>query len=239
MEKKYTSTVTSRAPRPRSERLRKLGGSGGSFGGTTVVNIAGGSTTPAESHTHSNLATLERVGADDNGYLYLDNLKETAEGDGWTNVREKARAGYADCAGRAVESDCADDSVLWDGHGFDDYVDQPVRHDDDVEFRSVSAQDIHTQGFVSGMESGTGAGVDADGNAEVESLRVRSFMEVYELNYNRLNALEGNTSFADVGTIETVEQHDDGTCVLVMRKRWNGDYTAFQHGDVSMDTSTK
>lgn len=88
---------------------------------------------------------------------------------------------------------------------------------------------IHVGNYVRG---GAGSGIDADGNAEVESLRVRSFMEVYELIYNRLNALEGNTSFADVGTIESVEQHDDKTCVLAMRKRWSGDYTAFQRGDV-------
>ncbi len=88
---------------------------------------------------------------------------------------------------------------------------------------------IHVGNYVRG---GAGAGIDADGNAEVESLRVRSFMEVYELIYNRLNALEGNTSFADVGTIDSIEQNTDGTCTLVMRKRWTGDITAFQWGDV-------
>lgn len=229
MDKKYTSVVTLRTPRPRSERLRKLGSSGGGSGSSTVI-IAGGGTT--EGHTHGNLSTLERLGADDAGYLYVNNLKETEEGDGWTTVREKVKAGYADHAGHAEKADYAEDADLWDGNEFEDYMDQPVRHDDDVEFRSVSAQDFHTQGFVSGMETGAGAGVDADGNAEVESLRVRSFMEVYELIYNRLNALEGNTSFADVGTIDAVEQQEDGTCTLAMRKRWEGDCTAFQCGDV-------
>jgi len=232
MKKEYISTVTPRTSRPRSERLRKLGGSGSSSGGSTVVTIAGGGSTPIEGHTHGNLATLERLGADDNGYVYVDNLKETEEGDGWTNVSEKAKAGYADDAGHAVKSDYADDSDLWDGHDFDDYMDQPVRRNDDVEFRSVASEDFHTRGFVSDMETGVGAGIDADGNTEVESLRVRSFMEVYELIYNRLNALEGNTSFADVGTIEVVDQNADGTCTLTMRKRWAGDITAFQWGDV-------
>lgn len=83
--------------------------------------------------------------------------------------------------------------------------------------------------FTSGL---TGAGVDAAGNAEVESLTARSFLKVYELIYNRLNALEGDTSFADSGTIETVEVGADGSLTAVMRKRWDGDFTAFQPGDI-------
>lgn len=78
----------------------------------------------------------------------------------------------------------------------------------------------------------TGARIDKFGNAEVESIVVRSYMKVFELIYNRLNALEGDTSFADSGTIEYVMPNDDGTYTLIMRARWDGDFTAFQKHDI-------
>lgn len=84
--------------------------------------------------------------------------------------------------------------------------------------------------FVQGF---SGAAVDGAGNGEFESLTARSFLKVYELIYNRLNALEGNTSFADVGTIESAAISANGnTVTAVMRRRWEGDFTAFQPGDV-------
>lgn len=83
--------------------------------------------------------------------------------------------------------------------------------------------------FVPGF---SGASIDHYGNAEVESIVVRSYMKVFELIYNRLNALEGDTSFADSGVIETVVENNDGSYTAVMRKRWEGDFTAFQEGDV-------
>ncbi|MCM1223081.1 MAG: hypothetical protein NC548_52375, partial [Lachnospiraceae bacterium] len=92
--------------------------------------------------------------------------------------------------------------------------------------------------FLKGAEFGeyvkgfAGAGIDEHGNAEFESIESRSYLKVMELIYNRLNALEGNTSFADVGTIESIEVISDTKAKLTMRKRWDGDFTAFQHGDI-------
>jgi hypothetical protein len=83
--------------------------------------------------------------------------------------------------------------------------------------------------YVAGYQ---GAAIDSAGNAEFESIFARSYLKVFELIYNRLNALEGNTSFADVGTIETIEDNEDGSQTAVMRKRWDADFTAFQKGDV-------
>lgn len=96
----------------------------------------------------------------------------------------------------------------------------------------------YVQGFA-------GAGIDEKGNGEFESIESRSWLKVQELIYNRLNALEGNTSFADVGTIETLSPGTDGRLVAAMRKRWDGDFTAFQEGDViygyvnKLDSSVK
>ena len=96
----------------------------------------------------------------------------------------------------------------------------------------------HVWIFLKGIRIGTfiagqsGAQIDAAGNAEVESLHVRSWLKVQELIYNRLNAQEGDTSFGDVGTIEQITNNSDGTQTALMRMRWEGDFTAFQPGDV-------
>nr|DAT51085.1 MAG TPA: tail protein [Caudoviricetes sp.] len=96
----------------------------------------------------------------------------------------------------------------------------------------------HMWTFLKGIRIGTfiagqsGAQIDAAGNTEVESLHVRSWLKVQELIYNRLNAQEGDTSFGDVGTIEQITNNSDGTQTALMRMRWEGDFTAFQPGDV-------
>ena len=109
-----------------------------------------------------------------------------------------------------------------------------------VEFalKTIAQTISHLWTFLKGIRIGTfvsghsGAEIDAAGNAEVESITVRSWLKVQELIYNRLNALEGDTSFADVGTIEQIADNEDGTQTVYMRMRWEGDFTAFQPGDV-------
>ena len=83
--------------------------------------------------------------------------------------------------------------------------------------------------YVAGL---SGAYTDARGNSEFESITARSFLKVFELIYNRINALEGDYSFSDSGTIEELESGDDGVLSATMRKRWEGDFTAFQPGDI-------
>ncbi len=224
-KKAYHVISVLREALPRSQRLRNASGSAGGGASSASVVVQSGAEANGDGHTHSNKAVLDAQSMDDDGYLYLQH--KGGEG-AVASVVEKVRAGYADESGHAAE---ADDAEQWSGHRFDDWLDQPVRKGDDVEFQSVVGRDFSTENFIPGM-AGRGAGIDADGNAEAESLRVHSFLEVYELIYNRLNALEGNTSFADVGTIDAVEQQTDVTCTLAMRKRWPGDNTAFQWGDV-------
>lgn len=241
MSKKYTLTTSDREPKPRSERLRGLGGSSASGNsGSTVVNVSGGQVAiDPNSHTHENKSDLDKFGTDTEGYAYLTQMREVEEIDddgnphtNWANVREKVKAGYADKAGMA--------------HDLDE--DSPVRK----QFLSRLADDVaaghitfekgitalltsyfrggaHFGNFVKGL---AGAMIDQIGNAEFESITARGYLKVFELIYNRLNALEGNTSFADVGTIESVEDGDNGAQVLTMRKRWDGDFTAFQPGDI-------
>lgn len=86
--------------------------------------------------------------------------------------------------------------------------------------------------FVDSMTHGKGAAIDENGNAQVESLEVRSYMKVMELIINRLSAQEGEYSFTESGTIEKVEQLYDNTYLLTLRKRWEYDFHAFAEGDV-------
>lgn len=86
--------------------------------------------------------------------------------------------------------------------------------------------------FVEGISTGKGANIDSNGNAEVESLKVRSYAMFMELIINRLTAQEGDTVFTDSGTIERVRKIDDTSYVLTLRRRWEYDYTSFDEGDV-------
>lgn len=82
--------------------------------------------------------------------------------------------------------------------------------------------------FQAGM---SGAGISADGTAEFERLKVRSKLEVAEMQINRLTAMEGDWLLTESGTVEHVEQRG-AQWVLTMRRRFEGDFTAFAVHDV-------
>lgn len=100
-EKKFTLRVIRREARPRSKRLRELGGgAAGAGGGSTVVAVnGGGGGSGASGHTHANKAALDQISTDAAGYLLLALLKEAEAGSGqWTQTVEKVKAGLADLA---------------------------------------------------------------------------------------------------------------------------------------------
>lgn len=86
--------------------------------------------------------------------------------------------------------------------------------------------------FIDSMSAGKGAGIFPDGRGQFERLQVRSALEVLELIFNRLSAMEGDYTFSESGTIETVTLEEDGTYTLQIRKRWENDFTAFAEHDV-------
>ena len=86
--------------------------------------------------------------------------------------------------------------------------------------------------FFPSMTTGTGAGIDNKGNAEVESMKVRSFMMIMELIINRLSSVESEFVFSESGTIDKVEEIEANTYLLTIRKRWDFDFTAFALHDV-------
>lgn len=102
----------------------------------------------------------------------------------------------------------------------------------------ISANQGATFGtFLEGMYDGTGGRIDAYGNAELESLRVRSTLEVLELIINRLQAQEGDTLFSDNDQIEDVEEVIDETdqsvsYILTLKEKWEGYVTGQQYGNI-------
>lgn len=87
--------------------------------------------------------------------------------------------------------------------------------------------------FIDSMIAGKGAGIFPDGRGQFEKLEVRSAMIVKELIYNRWFSQEGNVTYSEAGTIERIEQLEDGTYDLYLRRRWDNDITAFKEQDVS------
>ena len=86
--------------------------------------------------------------------------------------------------------------------------------------------------FISGMMGGTGGAIDSRGNAEFESVTVRSVMRVMELIINRVGAQEGDTFFTESDTIETVTENGDGTFTLKVQEKYEGYFTAMTEGAV-------
>ena len=82
--------------------------------------------------------------------------------------------------------------------------------------------------FVSGINGGKGAQIDASGNAEVESITVRSYMKVMELIVNRLSALDGEQLFTENDTIESVTDLGNNCYGLQLRSKYKGYFTS-QH----------
>lgn len=92
---------------------------------------------------------------------------------------------------------------------------------------------IMSNGFKNSMTAGNGWQIDENGNAQVESIEVRSYMRVLELVMNRLSAEENDFIFTESGTVETATKNEEtGTYSLVMRRKTDKDFTAFQEGDV-------
>lgn len=102
--------------------------------------------------------------------------------------------------------------------------------------RVIFSDEIKSNGFVQGMtEQGRGWRIDAQGNAEFESLRCRSYLEVIELLINRLQAQEGDTLFTDNDQITFVEEktYNETTYYkLTLKEKWDGYTTCQKVGNI-------
>lgn len=90
--------------------------------------------------------------------------------------------------------------------------------------------------FISGMMTGIGGAVDGRGNAEFESVTVRSALRVMELIINRLGAQEGDTIYSESDTIDSCTLNPDGTYTLKVKEKYDGYFTAMTAGMVLKGT---
>ena len=107
-EKEYHYRVTTQSPRPRSRRLRQSGAAAQSS--TSVVYTGGTAAAPStgDGHTHANLADLDKISTDQQGYQYLSYLRQQTDPETgattYVSTPQKVKAGYADEA-RALSPD--------------------------------------------------------------------------------------------------------------------------------------
>lgn len=182
---------------------------------TLIESDYGG--TGGSGHTHINLPMLETL---------------SLIGDYLTTNGKKISAGYADVAGELADtsslhklflSKTSDDTAAGIITFLKGLVSEGI----------ISAkQGVEIGEFVKGLYTGTGAAIDEKGNAEVESLRVRSYLEVMELIINRLSAIEGDQILTEADTIETVDDLGDGLYRLKLKEKWEGYFTAQVVGNV-------
>ena len=236
MEKNYTAVITQRTPRPRSKRLREMGI--GSAAGATVVmsGAAGGTTVTGDGHTHANLSALNEISTDTNGYQYLTQLREVENPEtGETTVEqvtEKVKAGYAD-----VAKDLAEDSPIREmflSRLVDDVAKGNITFEQAIKVLGLASFGGGAEfgEFIKSLYAGKGAGIDANGNAEFESVRVRSYFECLELIVNRLSAIEGDQILTEADTIESVDDLGNNCYGLHLRSKWDGYFTAQRENNV-------
>lgn len=236
MNKEYTVKTTTRSPRPRSKRLREQG-IGSSASATVVMSGTGGGTVAAgDGHTHANKPSLDQITTDNEGYQYLTQIREIEDPEtGETTeaqVTEKVKAGFAD-----VAKDLSEDSPVRQqflSRLVDDVAKGNITFEKAI---SVLGLAIFSGGaefgqFVKSLYAGKGAGIDAAGNAEFESVRVRSYFECLELIINRLSAIEGDQLLTEADTIERVEDLGDNCYGLYLKSKWDGYFTAQYPGNV-------
>ena len=236
MEKNYTAVITQRTPRPRSKRLREMGI--GSAAGATVVmsGAAGGTTVTGDGHTHANLSALNEISTDTNGYQYLTQLREVENPEtGDTTVErvtEKVKAGYAD-----VAMDLSEDSPIrkmFLSRLVDDVAKGNITFEQAIKVLGLASFGGGAEfgEFIKSLYAGKGAGIDANGNAEFESVRVRSYFECLELIVNRLSAIEGDQILTEADTIESVDDLGNNCYGLHLRSKWDGYFTAQRENNV-------
>ena len=234
MAKKYTLTVNKRGSRPRSERLRKFGGTSVAGGGSTVVNVTSSSIIAgdANSHTHINKSALDKITIDEESYLYVDQLRETEDGTEYVTCTEKVKSGFSDeaehankashadeadhanIADEANHAEDADNAEMWDNHRFEDYIDQPVRKADTVQHKELITDTLRgASQFVDGL-LGSGYQLWQDDKRLVhltlDKLTVRQSMVVLELLIERIRSVGGQIVVSAAnGKIKTVEELEE------------------------------
>ena len=231
----YELKTFKRGQRPRSEHLRELGGES-TGGGSTVVTVNGsGSAVSPNDHYHANKQALDQISTDADGYEYLTRQKETTDDKGnavYEQITEKVKAGYADVANDLTEDSPIRKQFL--SRLVDDVAKGNITFEQAIRVAGVSYMGGGAEfgEFIKSLYAGKGAGIDAKGNAEFESVRVRSYFECLELIINRLSAIEGDQLLTEADTIDSVDDLGDNCYGLHLRSKWDGYFTAQAVGNV-------
>ena len=231
----YELKTFKRGQRPRSERLRELGGESTGGGGTVVTVNGSGSAVSPNDHYHANKQALDQISTDADGYEYLTRQKETTDDKGnavYEQITEKVKAGYADVANDLTEDSPIRKQFL--SRLVDDVAKGNITFEQAVRVAGVSYMGGGAEfgEFIKSLYAGKGAGIDAKGNAEFESVRVRSYFECLELIINRLSAIEGDQLLTEADTIDSVDDLGDNCYGLHLRSKWDGYFTAQAVGNV-------
>ena len=232
----YELKTYKRGARPRSERLRELGGESSGNTGSTVVTISGnGNVVSPNDHYHANKNALDQITTDADGYEYLTRQKEVIDDEGnavYEQVTEKVKAGYAD-----VAKDLSEDSPIrkmFLSRLVDDVAKGNITFEQAIKVLGLASFGGGAEfgEFIKSLYAGKGAGIDANGNAEFESVRVRSYFECLELIVNRLSAIEGDQILTEADTIESVDDLGNNCYGLHLRSKWDGYFTAQRENNV-------
>ena len=232
----YELKTYKRGARPRSERLRELGGESSGNSGSTVVTISGnGNVVSPNDHYHANKNALDQITTDADGYEYLTRQKEVIDDEGnavYEQVTEKVKAGYAD-----VAKDLSEDSPIREmflSRLVDDVAKGNITFEQAIKVLGLASFGGGAEfgEFIKSLYAGKGAGIDANGNAEFESVRVRSYFECLELIVNRLSAIEGDQILTEADTIESVDDLGNNCYGLHLRSKWDGYFTAQRENNV-------
>lgn len=211
----YKLKTTKRQALPRSKRLRELGGGGGGATSSVVTINSGGNVTPGAAHYHANKAALDQITTDADGYQYITRLVEQPDGS-LKEVTEKVKAGTADYANDISPEALTNLPYL--SKLADDVAKGKITFEQGL--KSLGAAIFGE--YTSGLNGGKGAAIDELGNAEVESLRVRTYFECLEIIVNKLSTIEGDQLLTEADTIERVEELSGGRYRIHIKPKYDG-----------------
>ena len=148
----YTKSSINRAARPRSERLREIGGA---IVSTSASLIGGNSYVPSgPTHSHANLDSLNKITVED-GYIYLtDTYVDETTGDEVTET-VKASVGFADRAAANASGHTLDWFIPVTANGVLTLKLNPI-------YAGLWAAGFMTGGGINSGSGGGGGGVDLD-----------------------------------------------------------------------------
>ena len=131
----------------------------------------------------------------------------------WSKSEIEVVERYLTVLGEKIKAAFADDSELWAGHQFGDYLNQFLLTISDVEFKSVltkilTTNEITTPDFVSGL-LGSGARLK-DNHLELDEITVRKRMNVFQLVIQKVMH-QGGILILSPGGTEITSVVDGGT----------------------------